>query len=74
MKSLGLAMCLLLLGCESGDEFVKCAEACKISGLKMVECGTNSVQNKDKEVLKEILTTSVMSCKCGEPLESIKRN
>ena len=63
MKSIVLVISLVLLGCEPGQEFIKCAEACKISGLKMVECDTNSSANK------EGLTVSpVTSCKCGEPL------
>lgn len=63
MKNIVLVVFLVLLGCEPGQEFIKCAEACRISGLKMVECNTNSFGNK------EGLTVSpVTSCKCGEPL------
>jgi len=63
MKSKTLVLCLLLSGCEPGQEFIKCAEACKISGLKMVECDTNSSGNKEG-----LSVSPVTSCKCGEPL------
>lgn len=63
MKSIVLVISLVLLGCEPGQEFIKCAEACKISGLKMVECDTNSPANKEG-----LAVSLVTSCKCGEPL------
>lgn len=63
MKSIVLVVSLVLLGCEPGQEFIKCAEACKISGLKMVECDTNSTANKEG-----LAVSPITSCKYGELL------
>ena len=53
---IGIVLCFIT-GCEPGQEFIKCAQACE--GLKMVECVVNS--SKDNSLQNA-------SCKCGEPL------
>lgn len=59
---IAIVLCFVT-GCEPGQEFIKCAQACEVSGLKMVECVVNT--NKDSPLQNA-------SCKCGEPLTQVK--
>lgn len=46
----------MLVGCS--DDYIVCANACKLSGLQMKECTVSDSLYRDK------------SCKCGEPIRT----
>lgn len=61
MKFLIFIFMLFCLSCEEdpGYEYIRCASACKISGLRMKECTSSPTSYSG--------TTSNRICVCGEP-------